>query len=278
MTSFLDDLGSDEEGEVESESEPAAQPVPKAKPAEPGEAAAKPAEPAATPTPPTQEAQPQPGATPPATPTPEPQAQPELTPEQVHERFRQWREQGVDLLAREHFHIAPEQVKEIVDPETGMVNGEKLAKTISRVASQVYMDVVTAAMGQMTQHMPALIDRVIQARGQAQQIENEFFTQWPQLKEHRNVVLRLGQVFRQQNPRASKDAFIKEVGASAMVALRLGVPAAAPPAAAPAPARPFRPAATARPTTPPPTQRPMNAFEALAAADTEDDRTVEEID
>lgn len=275
MKGFLDDSGREDEGESDDESQ--AESTTATEPA-PGEVPAATPPTTPVPTPPTPEVPPTPSAAQPATPTPETQPQPELSPEQVTERFKQWRSEGVTLLAEQHYNIAPEQVKEIVDPETGMVNAEKLAKTVSRTAAQVYMDVVTAAMGQMTQHLPALIERVLNARTQSASMEGKFFEQWPQLKGHRDVVLRLGSVYRRDHPRATVDDFIKEVGATAMVALRMGIPAAP---ATPTPqvaGKPFRPAAASRPATPPPTQRQLNPFEQLALDDERDGTTVEEVE
>lgn len=274
LKSFLADDTGDDYGagpDAEAEETPVA---PVAAPA-PVPAATEVA-PAPAPAPaPTPEAPTSPAVAQPTQPTPEPQ--PELSPEQVHERFKQYREQAVTLLSEKHYNLSADQVKEIVDPETGMVNGEKLAKTVSRVASQVYMDVVTAAMGQMVQNLPALIQRVTEARQTSQGHEAKFFEAWPDLKDHRDVVIRIGTAFRQANPKASLEQFVQEVGASAMISLRK-TPTARPTPPAPAPAaQPFRPAAASRPATPPPVQGPVNPFAALAAFDQQDE-TSEEVE
>lgn len=274
LKSFLADEAGDDEG-AEAEEAPTEEPpkpasTPNAVEAAPEADPSKPTPPAPTP-----EAPPPPAAAQPAQPTPEPQ--PELSPEQVHERFRQYREEAITLLTEKHYNLSADQVKEIVDPETGMVNGEKLAKTVSRVASQVYMDVVTAAMGQMVQNLPALIHRYNEARQTSQNHEAKFFEAWPDLKDHRDVVIRIGTAFRQANPKASLEQFVQEVGASAMIALRK-TPTARPivPAATPAP-QPFRPAAASRPATPPPTNAPLNPFAQLAMMDQQDE-TSEEVE
>ena len=280
MTEFLADDTGDFDGAEEGE--PTAPPpeAPAATP-KPGKAAPAPeAGQPATPPAPTVEGQPKPEAAPPQQPTPAPQPEPapDLSPEQVHARFQQYREEAVTLLSEKHYNLSADQVKEIVDPETGMVNGEKLAKTVSRVASQVYMDVVTAAMGQMVQNLPALIHRYNEARQTSQSIEAKFFEAWPDLKDNRDMVIRMGTAFRHANPKATTEQFIQEVGASAMIALRR-TPKAAPAAPAPAPAaQPFRPAAASRPATPPPTQRPLNPFEQLAQMDQQDGMTQEEVE
>jgi hypothetical protein len=254
---------------------------PAAEPGEPADAAAQaatpPVEPAPAPVPPqTQEAQPTPE---PAQPVPTPEAPPELTPEQVHARFKQWREQGVDLLAKEHFVIPADQVEKIVDKETGMVNAQELAAASSRLAARVYMDTVTAAMGQIVQNLPALINKVLEAKTQGDAAENKFFEAWPQLKPHRDTVFRVAQAYRKQNPAATVDQFVKEVGASAMIALRLAMPnqPAPPTPGQPAPAKPFRPAAATRPVTPAPTNGPVNPFARMAEEDMALDRFVEDV-
>ena len=272
---FVDDTG-DDYGAGDDEGEPET-PVAPAEASKPAAAATEPPATSATTPPATPEAPSAPAAAQPTQPTPEPAAQPELSPEQVHERFKQYREEAVTLLTEKHYNLSADQVKEIVDPETGMVNGEKLAKTVSRVASQVYMDVVTAAMGQMVQNLPALIHRVQEARQTSQSHEAKFFEAWPDLKDHRDVVIRIGTAFRRANPTANLEQFVQEVGASAMIALRK-TPTARPTPPAPAPAaQPFRPAAASRPATPPPVQGPVNPFAALAAFDQQDE-TSEEVE
>lgn len=235
-SSAVDELASEGKATPSTPPTPEGQPMPTPAAAQPG--------------------QPTPGE--PTTPTPEPQA---LTPEQVAESFKKFRNEGIEILAEHHYKLSPEQVKELADPDSGMVTPERVGKLASRLVSQVYMDVVTAAMAQVTQHMPVLIDRVIEARRESTKREEAFYKAWPALAPHRADVIRIARTYRAQNPNVSAEQFIKEVGATAMVALRLGMPAAPTGAQtlAPQPA-PFRPATTGRVSAGPTPKAPSNPF------------------
>lgn len=134
------------------------------------------------------------------------------TPEQVQQRYTQWRGQSEELLATHHYALTQEQIDEMdLDP----------AKFIPKVMSRVYLDAVTAALTQVTQHLPRLVAQINAQSVNSDKSEESFYSRWPKLKDHAPTVLRMGATYRQLNPAASVEEFINEVGAQAMVALRI---------------------------------------------------------
>jgi hypothetical protein len=133
------------------------------------------------------------------------------------------------------------------------------AKALPRMAAQLHMNVLEAAVQGILMEVPAIVDRVFQARQRHSENERSFFEKWPKLvdPQHRPAVVRFMQVYRASNPTASKEQAIAEVGAMAMVALRIppDIAPIPPPALVAAPMQQgFVPAApggsAARPTAP----------------------------
>lgn len=134
------------------------------------------------------------------------------TQEEINQVYADWRRETETLLAEHHYKLTKEEIDEIeADP----------AKALPRHMARVYMDSVTAAISQITTHMPRLVRIVIEQDSASSKAENAFFEQWPELKEHSDTVVKIGQAYRQLNPNASEEEFINEVGAAAMVSLRL---------------------------------------------------------
>lgn len=137
------------------------------------------------------------------------------TPEEVQTQFREWRTQTEDVLAKHHYALNQEQLDELeLNP----------GEFISKVASRVYLDAVTATMTQIVQSLPGMIEQYNQQNSVVSANETEFFGKWPELKEHSEAVGRLAKSYRAANPNADREQFINEVGAQAMVALRIPPP------------------------------------------------------
>lgn len=192
---------------------------------------------------------------PPEAEKPEEAAKPEVAPQQpdlaaIHEQFENWRGESEKLLSEQHYNFSEEQVEELRNDDVP----ESLINAIPGMMSRVYLDSVTMAMGQIVQNLPHLISMVTEQQAAQSQGEAAFFEQWPQLKEHTDTVRAIGAAYRQANPKASPEDFIKQVGASAMVSLQLPIEGAAPAAEEAKPAAPaFKPASTGTPAgTPPP--------------------------
>lgn len=186
-----------------------------------------------------------------------------LSPEEATKLYGEWRGQTETLLAEHHYRLDEKDVEEL---------NANPAAYIPKAMARVYMDSISAAFQQFTTYLPRMVQQVIEQREKYTQSERKFFEQWPDLETHRDVVMRVGQAYRQQNPTATMDDFINEVGAQAMVALRL-VPQGGNLAPAQPNAngkttkvderKPFKPA-TEGSGAPVRTRQPSNPFEQLA--------------
>lgn len=135
-----------------------------------------------------------------------------LTDEEAGKLFSDWRSTTETLLAEHHYKMTEEQVAEL---------NENPAAYIPKAMARVYLDTISASFQQFVNYLPRMVHQVLEARETNSQQENAFFNQWPDLKAHKDTVLRLGAAYRQSNPAASPEDFINEVGAQAMVALRM---------------------------------------------------------
>ena len=154
--------------------------------------------------------------------TPKPEQQAETTPPAsaveepaplTFEQAQAMRANAEGLLA-EHYKMSEDQVTQFeLNPE----------QAIPKLAARIYMDAVTGALQQVQQALPSLLDSHTKVQQASDQNETSFYNSWPQLnaQEATPTVMRIGQVYRQLNPQATAAEFIRDVGAQAMVALRI---------------------------------------------------------
>lgn len=187
---------------------------------------------------------------------PVPEGPKELSNEEASKLYGEWRSQTEELLATHHYRLDEKMVEEL---------NANPAAFIPKMMSKVYMDSISAAFQQFTQYLPRMVGQVIQQRETMNASEKMFFDKWPDLVNHRDTVLRLGQSYRTSNPAATVDDFVNEVGAQAMVALRLTPNGAAPPVTnGKAETKPFKPATNAPGGAPSSPKKSDNPFEQLA--------------
>lgn len=222
-------------------------------PATPASATAVQPAPAATPTPlaatPAPVAAPAVGQQPAQTPAAQPaQQQPAAVDAAVVQaEYQKWRGEAETELATKHYVMPAELAEEMTtSPHTAT----------PKLMARVYMDAVQASVGHMMTNLPRLIEATLEAIKGRDSDEEKFFGSWPKLDRntHRTAIVQLGKAYRHSNPQASTDDFIRDVGAQAMVALKIPFEVtagngtgtvAAPPAQAGQAA--FRPASGTRP-------------------------------
>ncbi len=162
------------------------------------------------------------------------------------------RVQAEATLATQHYALSEEQAAEL---------DEDIAVAVPKMMARVYMDSVTNTLAHVLQNLPGLVDNVLSQRDVVQQSEESFFASWPKLRDQRETVTNIAQVYRQLHPTASSEQFIREVGAQTMVALKIAVDDL--PVEQPVPVQvPFVPAASSPPSSP--TPPPTNPFEQMA--------------
>lgn len=223
-----------------SQEAPAQQPATTEAPAASTEPQPAPVQPAAPPEPVAQAPEAAPATTPPA--------------ENIQEVFTDWRTKTEDLLAQHHYALSAEDMARLdTEPQ----------EIIPRLLSKVYLDAVSASISQVVQYLPQMVRQVNEQHAVNSQSENAFFERWPDLKQHQQTVISIGQVYRQRNPQATAEQFINEVGAAAMVSLRLDPSKGQAPASQPAQAAPFVPAAQSPQGGAPKAAPPSNIFTQL---------------
>lgn len=233
-------------------------------PSAPPAAAAQPAPEQQTPAAPPAEAAPsaQPQVQPPV-----PPVQGEQTSEAVAASYQTWRQGKHKELAEKYFALSEEEVAEI---ETNP------AAVVPQLMAKSHLAAVEASVMAVANLLPQVIRHVVQQDSVTREAEDAFFGQWPALKDdkYRQTLTMIGQTYRSMNPTASREDFIKDVGASAMAALKLGLVAPAAPAMPQAPAAPgitpHAPIGSGPATALPRPTAPSNPFAAMAEEDLAD--------
>lgn len=173
---------------------------------------------------------------------------PAITAEELEAQHVEMRSAAETRLAKDHYGFSEEQAT-----EAGI--DEATAKAIARASSRVYMDAVEGTMRQVLQNFPRLVEAAMTHRTASGKASEDFYGSWPALAKgdaiHDTTIQRIGQTYRERNPRATTEEFIRDVGAMSVVALKLPVTPAAPetPPDPPAVAS-FTPAATTTPAAP----------------------------
>jgi len=138
---------------------------------------------------------------------------PQPTQEEYDATIAEAKQKALTSL-EEQFQLTEDQADALVtDPNT----------VLPQMLAKMYLDVYTNVMQGMQQQLPQMVHGVVQnsevqARGKA-----AFHEAWPQLAkaEYSQTVERIGEAYKQMNPKATREEFIQEVGAQAWVALRL---------------------------------------------------------
>lgn len=223
-------------------------------------AATKPAAPAPAPAPAAPAApQAAPAAQPAAEAAPAPSPQGALDPTNLDQWLQGMNTHKAALMD----HLAA-QVFTLSDQEKAALDTDAVG-AIPKIMARVHLEAVQAAMQNIHQIVPALVNKMLATRARSEEADNEFYGAWKQLNraEHGAKVRAYAGLFRNANPQATRAQAIQAVGR--MVCAELGIPFAGTPqpapaapgngAAAPAP-RPV-PFAPARPGTSAPTLTPI---------------------
>ena len=231
-----DDSGTTEEAQGDDEPKPAPKEVKQPEPTQ-----EKPTEPKVP------EQKPETPVEPPKEPTAEQPVQPQESAADRDKRAKENRELAENLLATQHYVLPEELVEEIqTSPETA----------VPKMMAKVYLDAVANSLSHMVNMLPSLIQTTQQQTTIAQQAEEKFFATWPQLREHSDTVMKFAHAYRHVYPTAGLDEFIQNVGAQAMIALKMQPGEQPPPQQPQQQPQPFQPAASAKPRSNAPTAEP----------------------
>ena len=104
----------------------------------------------------------------------------------------------------------------------GIVNADEVfddetADALANVATKLHQTVLQTIDQQLA---PRIVQTIAQQQ-EAAQIEEKFYSEWPELKtpEAQETVMRLASAYRQANPKVSVEQSIQEIGAAAMMSL-----------------------------------------------------------
>jgi len=142
---------------------------------------------------------------------------------------------------------------------------------IPKLAARLYVDIYENMMNMLQHQLPHVVRDVQTTSSRQQKDEEAFYTAWPALRNvDRNELIRIGQMYRQLNPQATREQFIQDVGVQSMVRFRLPIPGYN----APPPQPDVTPHMPARPTAPvmPNQSTGGNLFADLADEWIEDDK------
>lgn len=176
----------------------------------------------------------------------QPQAQPDPTEDaftQLDQLIEAQRPKIEDAVAKGAYQLTAEQVNGLLeDPGT----------TVPQLLAKVHVNAVQGVLRHVAQTLPTMLNGMLQVREINRQREDKFWQAWPELArdKHSQQVVQAAQTFRQMNPRASEDEFIRQVGAMVMVMNGLHR-AQVPQQPKPQVAQPFVPAGAGRAGAPP---------------------------
>ncbi len=85
------------------------------------------------------------------------------------------------------------------------------------------MQVLTAAVTQFSNLFPHMMQTYQERQQVVDASEEKFFTAYPQLKEHKEVVQNIARVYRQVNPKATYEQMAPDIAAMAMVQARVPI-------------------------------------------------------
>lgn len=98
-------------------------------------------------------------------------------------------------------------------------------KVLPELAAELHQQVLESAIHGIMSQVPMMVQNVLAMQRTTEQNEAAFFRAWPQLVEKRGdampLITRFAPIYRQANPTASLEDFIREVGSMTMVALRI---------------------------------------------------------
>ncbi len=150
-------------------------------------------------------------------------------------------------------------------------------EVLKEIAADLFLDIHEAVLVSVQRQLPSWIQFNQVQTSAADKSVAAFQTEWPSLdmkkKDVSDTINRVGQTYRQLNPTATAEQFIREVGAQASIALRIPLPGQvmdAPASQAPAAPAPHQPAQPSHVQVP--ASAPQGPWEELAEEFIQDDK------
>lgn len=189
---------------------PATSDVPASPPADAAPKADDPAQ-----TPPAAPSEPVKEETPAVTPPVEPAAATTpAQPENLQSQFEDWFNRSADTLAKEVYKISPDDAEAIA-----MGDADKVAETLSKLAGRLHMQSMTAAFTQVMNALPQMVPQITEQAQRRQSNEEEFYTEYPELKAHANAVNAIAVPLANASPGLGREELKQRIAAAAAMAV-----------------------------------------------------------
>lgn len=130
-----------------------------------------------------------------------------------------------------------------------------ITKALPQFAARVYLRAQASALSQMERVVPAMVQRYMKVSAARESSQGEFYKRWPQIDQskHGDVVNRMAQTYRQENPQASLAEMVEALGPYVMMAAKIPHNPGAAPNGNPQPhvaSSPMRPVGNRPPASP----------------------------
>lgn len=198
----------------------------------------------------------------------------ELTPEQKSSQEENWEETYGAAKTAAIMEIEKRYQMSEAERDEMQLNPEKV---LPGLAARVYVDVFESVLAAVNEMLPVRVTQLNQTSLQAAERTQQFYEAWPGLKtqEGHEKVLAIGRVYKQVNPDAKPEDFIRDVGTQASVALGVPIPGITEVTKDESPTQPHRPAGPGTVAPPPATpvdpRESPNQFTQLNASWDDDD-------
>ena len=187
---------------------------------------------------------------------------PTITPEEAAAQRAKQRDELVNQLTNDAYAMTEDEARDF---------NEDPAKALPQLAAKLHAEVLEQTVQGIMSFIPGVVQSVIANTSTQSKNESAFFDAWPQLKGHEGAVGQIAQVYRQMNPDKPMAEMIKEVGAHAMISLKLPLEGRADAPAAEIPPAPPPPAPPGGGPAPTPTRKSDNPFDTLVDEFEEED-------
>ncbi len=138
---------------------------------------------------------------------PQVQAETPQQPVDLNAQYEEFFNKAVEAL--EPVYVLSEEVAEELDTSP--------STAIPKLAARLHMQVLTAAVTQVANMFPQLMQVETERKDVYKQSEERFFNEYPQLKGHERTVLQMAQAVHSMNPNATYEDIAPQVAAMAMV-------------------------------------------------------------
>jgi hypothetical protein len=119
-------------------------------------------------------------------------------------------------------HMAATAEFQLTEADLEAINTD-VTTAIPKLLARQYVRSQAAALSQMERVVPAIIERYMRVTEARTKSEGRFYERWPSIQKsaHGSVVDRLAQTYRRENPQATLDQMVEDLGPIVMMVARI---------------------------------------------------------